>query len=157
MLWTIGSSNLYGIVLLAQLSWSIETLEPTTKNQEATRASILFLEALDQGQADILAGLGTDPFIFDGRLVKTRTEINNFWQQLLKKHSGELDRQTKARLSIVNYQTAVAKFGRPPKSWVYLNLRKCKFAIVTFEKRNGMLLILQKSGRDSWRVAGVTD
>jgi hypothetical protein len=79
------------------------------------------------------------------------------WQQVLSLHSKDLQNPEGTQIDIFGYKTAEMKFGKPPKKFSYLNLRRCLFAAITFENRNGILLIFKKDKKKKWRVTAVTD
>jgi hypothetical protein len=130
--------------------------EPDPDAQAVAQAAHEFLTAMAAGEAHVLAGLGTDPFDFDGRRIKGLTPIMKQWEQVLTRHGKDLQNPEGIQIDIFGYKTAEMKFGKPPKKFSYLNLRRCLFAAVTFENRNGLLLIFKKD-KKKWRVTAVTD
>lgn len=143
---------LYGGSLFAQ-----KADLPDAEAQAVAQAAHEFLAAMAAGQAHVLAGLGTDPFDFDGRQVKGLKPIMKHWEQVLFRHGKELKDLQGTQIDIFGYQTAELKFSKPPKKFAYLSLRRCLFAAVTFDNRNGLLLIFKKDRKKKWRVAAVTD
>jgi hypothetical protein len=134
-----------------------KTAPPDQDAQAVAEATHEFLTAMVAGEAHVLAGLGTDPFDFDGRKIKGLTPIMKEWQQVLARHGKDLKNPKGTQIDIFGYKTAEMKFGKPPKKFSYLNLRRCLFAAITFENRNGLLLILKKDKKKTWRVTAVTD
>jgi hypothetical protein len=130
---------------------------PDPDAQAVAEATHEFLTAMVAGEAHVLAGLGSDPFDFDGRKVKGLNAIMKQWQQVLSLHSKDLQNPEGTQIDIFGYKTAEMKFGKPPKKFSYLNLRRCLFAAITFENRNGILLIFKKDKKKKWRVTAVTD
>jgi hypothetical protein len=131
--------------------------QPDPDAQAVAQATHDFLTAMAAGEAHVLAGLGTDPFDFDGRKVKGLNPIMKQWERVLTRHGGDLKNPEGTQIDIFGYKTAEMKFGKPPKKFSYLNLRRCLFAAITFEKRNGLLLIFKKDKKKKWRVTAVTD
>jgi hypothetical protein len=130
---------------------------PDPDAQSVAEATHEFLTAMAAGEAHVLAGLGSDPFDFDGRKVKGLNAIMKQWEQVLSLHARDLQNPEGIQIDIFGYKTAEMKFGKPPKKFAYLNLRRCLFAAITFENRNGLLLIFKKDKKKKWRVAAVTD
>jgi hypothetical protein len=104
-----------------------------------------YLEALLARQADVLAGLGTDPFTFDGRVVAGRMEIMHTWQRMLAGSAGKLADQPGLKLSVFDHAKALELFGPAPTKLAHLALPKCMFVAVTFEARKGFLLVLARN------------
>jgi hypothetical protein len=130
---------------------------PDPDAQAVAQAAHEFLSAMAAGQAHVLAGLGTDPFDFDGRRIQGLKPIMKHWQQVLSRHGRELKNLQGAQIDIFGYKTAELKFSKPPKKFSRLNPRRCLFAAVTFDNRNGLLLIFKKDKKKKWRVTAVTD
>jgi hypothetical protein len=133
--------------------------KPTPK-EETDRAAHAFAEGLIGEQADLLAGQGTIPFNFDGRLVKERVDIAKRWELVFKAQGKSLREEHDPKVEMLEYDQVVARFGQPPAKFGKLDLKKCWFAVVSFEKRPGLLLILAKQakeGKEAWRVTAVTD
>lgn len=130
---------------------------PDPDAQAVAEATHEFLTAMVAGEANVLAGLGADPFDFDGRKVKGLNPIMKQWEQVLTRHGRDLQNPEGTQIDIFGYKTAEMKFSKPPKKFSYLNLRRCLFAAITFENRNGLLLIFKKDKKKKWRVAAVTD
>lgn len=143
---------LYGGSLFAQ-----KADLPDPDAQAVAQAAHDFLSAMAAGQAHVLAGLGTDPFDFDGRQVKGLTLIMKEWERVLARSSNDLKKSLGTQIDIFGYKTAELKFSKPPKKFSYLKLRRCLFAAVTFDNRNGFLLIFKKDKKKKWRVAAITD
>jgi hypothetical protein len=133
-----------------------ETALPDPDAQAVAQAAHEFLSAMASGQAHVLAGLGTDPFDFDGRRIQGLNPIMKEWEQVLSRRGKELKNPQGTQIDVFGYQTAEMKFGKPPKKFSYLNLRHCLFAALTFENRNGFLLVFRKD-KKKWRVAAITD
>jgi len=131
--------------------------QPDTDAQAVAQATHEFLTAMAAGEIHVLAGLGTDPFDFDGRKVKGLNAIMKQWEQVLTQHGRDLQNPEGTKVDIFGYKTAEMKYGKPPKKFAYLNLRRCLFAAITFENRNGLLLIFKKDKKKQWRVTAVTD
>ena len=123
----------------------------------ADQAAQLFLQSLLSGKAAELASTGTDPFTFDGVRVKGVEEIESIWKRLLPNIKREMPEEDQGRLSIVDYKAAEKRFGTPPKKLAHLKLKRCKFAVVEFEKRPGFVMILADQGKGLWAVTGMTD
>lgn len=130
---------------------------PDPDAQAVAEATHEFLTAMVAGQAHVLAGLGTDPFDFDGRQIKGLNPIMKHWEQVLSRRGKDLRNPQGAQIDIFGYKTAELKFSKPPKKFSYLNLRRCLFAAVSFENRNGLLLIFKKDKKKKWRVSAITD
>jgi hypothetical protein len=130
---------------------------PDPDAQAVAHATHEFLTTMVTGQAHVLAGLGADPFDFDGRKVKGLNAIMKQWEQVLSAHGKDLRNPEGTQIDIFGYKTAEMKFSKPPKKFSYLNLRRCLFAAITFKNRNGILLIFKKDKKKKWRVAAVTD
>ena len=128
-----------------------------TPEEEADRAAHAFAEGLIGEQANVLAGLGTIPFNFDGRLVKEQVEIAKHWEQVFKAQGKSLREEHDPKIEMLDRDRVVARFGQPPAKFGKLELKRCWFAVVSFEKRPGLLLILSKQGKEGWRVAAVSD
>jgi hypothetical protein len=131
--------------------------QPDPDAQAVAQATHDFLTAMAAGEAHVLAGLGTDPFDFDGRKVKGLKPIMKQWEQVLARHGRDLKNPEGNQINIFGYKTAEMKFGKPPKKFSYLNLRRCLFAAISFENRNGLLLIFKKDKKKKWRVTAITD
>ena len=131
--------------------------KPDPDAQAVAQATHEFLSAMAAGQAHVLAGLGTDPFDFDGRRIKDLKPIMKEWERVLARSGNALRKPQGTQIDIFGYKTAEMKFSKPPKKFSYLNLRRCLFAAVTFDNRNGFLLIFKKDKTKKWRVAAVTD
>jgi hypothetical protein len=131
--------------------------QPDPDTQAVAEATHEFLTALAAGEAHVLAGLGTDPFDFDGRKISGLNPIMKHWEQVLPRVGKDLQNPEGTKIDIFGYKTAELKFSKPPKKFSYLNLKRCRFAAVSFENRNGLLLIFAKDKKKKWRVAAVTD
>jgi hypothetical protein len=116
-----------------------------------------FLLALQEGDAELLYQLGTDPFTFDGRILTGEKAIASEWEHTLARAGHVLRAQEKAFVEILDYPRASRRFGIPPQKLSHLDLRSCLFAVVAFEERDGFLLVLKKKDAVGYRVAGVTD
>ncbi|HOX46278.1 MAG TPA: hypothetical protein PK668_21925 [Myxococcota bacterium] len=120
--------------------------EQETQRQVAVVAEE-YLEVLLAGKADILAALGTDPFTFDGRVVKGRQEIMRTWQRMLSGPAGKLAEQPGLQLAVFDHAKALELFGPAPAKLAHLALPRCMFVAVTFEARKGFLLVLTRNPR----------
>jgi hypothetical protein len=152
-------SHLLAVVIILSLAGNPGAQEgslPDPDAQAVAKASNDFLAAMAAGQARELADLGTDPFDFDGRRIKGLDPIMRHWERVLSRSEKKLKNLEESQIDIFGYKTAELKFGKPPKKFAYLNLRRCLFAAVTFEDRDGFLLIFKKT-KKKWRVAAVTD
>jgi hypothetical protein len=145
------------VLLPAGNALAQKAARPDPDAQAVAEATHEFLSAMAAGQAQVLAGLGTDPFDFDGRQVKGLKPIMKHWEQVLPRRGKDLQDPQGAQIDIFGYKTAELKFGKPPKKFSYLNLRRCLFAAITFENQNGLLLIFKKDKKKKWRVAAITD
>jgi hypothetical protein len=134
-----------------------KTSLPNPDTQAVTQATHEFLSTLAAGQAHVLAGLGSDPFDFDGRRIKGLNPIMKEWERILARCGKDLKKPQGTQIDIFGYKTAELKFSKPPEKFSYLNLRRCRFAAVTFENRNGFLLIFKKDQKNKWRVIAITD
>jgi len=143
-------------LLLAQLDDVPEVPEAAHKLEPAEVAHN-FLRAMMNAESGELAQLGTDPFTFDGRVVKGREKIESFWKRFMKRNSGELDDLASGEITIYKYTEAVEKFGSPPAKFSHLKLKRCRFAAISFNKRNGILLILFRNKKKAWQVTAVSD
>jgi hypothetical protein len=102
-------------------------------------------DALLAAKAARLAGLGTNPFTFDGRQAAGPTDIMRRWRAYLEGPAGKLVDQPGLKLSVFGHKKAVELFGPAPAKLAHLALDKCMFAAVTFEKRRGFLLVLTRN------------
>jgi hypothetical protein len=130
---------------------------PDPDAQAVAQATHEILSAMAAGQAHVLAGLVTDPFDFDGRKVKGLQPLMKEWERVLAQAGSALKQPRGTQIDIFGYKTAELKFSKPPKKFAYLNLSRCLFAAVTFENRNGFLLIFKKDRQKRWRATAVTD
>jgi len=146
---------LLAVLLVLPLQGALAQPDPDA--QAVAEATHEFLTAMAAGEAHVLAGLGTDPFDFDGRRVKGLTPILKKWERVLTRHGKDLQNPEGTKIDIFGYKTAEMKFGKPPKKFSYLNLRRCLFAAISFKNRNGLLLIFKKDKKKKWRVTAVTD
>jgi hypothetical protein len=89
--------------------------------------------------------------------LKDQEKVEKFWREHLATRSEVLTRQQDAKVEIFDYKGALEKFGKPPKKFAHLKLKRCLFASVNFEQRHGYLLILEKSKKVGWQVTAVTD
>jgi hypothetical protein len=148
-----------GILLSALLLSPTPGLDDLPEEVDDTPGSAAhnFLSRLVAAELDDLVKLGTDPFTFDGRILKGQEEIKACWKRFLARNKRELEFLLKGETTIYDYNAAVEKFGVPPKKFSHLRLKQCKFAVFTFAKRNGVVLILSPDKKKGWRVTAVTD
>ena len=137
--------------------WAQKTDLPDPDAPAVAQATHELLSAMAAGQAHVLAGLGTDPFDFDGRQIKGLMPIMKEWERVLARGGNALKKPQGTQIDIFGYKTAEMKFSKPPKKFSCLNLRRCLFAAVTFDNRNGFLLIFKKDQKKKWRVAAIPD
>ena len=129
----------------------------TEEGQEVAEAAQNYLEKFQERDAAQLALMGTDPFTFEGRVLKGQKEIETFYQKYFKVRGRAIPDLQDVRVEVFDYATALEKFGKPPKKFSHIPLKRCMFAAVHFEHRPGLLLILVKSKKEGWRVTAVTD
>jgi hypothetical protein len=145
-----------GIVLvvfsLVSLRSSAENIADQSEIFELLQA---YVEDLAKGNIEDLVAAGTDPFTFDGRVVKGRKNIGIFYQKIITR--GDLDDQAEANIELFDYQAALKRFGEPPGKLSHLKLKRCMFAAVTYASRRGFLIVLTKTRKEGWRVTAVTD
>jgi len=141
------------VLVTGQVSRAAEADQSAQASQVATD----FIHTLASGETADLLSLVSDPFTVEGRILKGQEQITGFLEERLAATRAELRKQPDARIEVFPYQTAVERFGKPPRKFSHINLKRCLFAAVTYPKRRGFLLILKKHKKDSWRVTAVTD
>ncbi len=134
-----------------------DDLAPKTDQEAAERVATVFIDTLLKGKAQALAKLGTDPFYFAGRRVSEISHIEKEWKDVYKRMGKKLPDSEQMQMEVLDYKATVKKFGKPPSKYKNLKLNKCFFAVVSFARRRGLLLILTKDKKAGWMVTGVTD
>ncbi len=122
--------------------------------RESARA---FLKAVLATDATKLADLGTDPFSFDGRELSGRQNIKQSWNWFFDQHRPTMKQQQTGQIDLLDYRAMRKRFGAAPKKFKHLGLRHCRFAVVSFEKRAGFLMILSKHKKAGWQVTAMSD
>jgi hypothetical protein len=146
---------LLGSLLIAQLDpghlpRDIEDAAEKTANE--------FVAALLTAETDQLVELCTDPFTFEGKQLKGKAKIKLHWLAYMTKHKYDLKNLRSGLVEVLDYKAALKRFSAPPKKFSHLRLQQCRFAAVSFEHRNGIMLILSKNKKkDGWLVTAVTD
>ncbi len=148
---------LLGGLLALVLFWPSLRAERVADDPDAFDTAQAFLLSLQEGDAELLTQLGTDPFTFDGRVVSGEKPITAEWERQLARVAPVLRAQEKAFVEILDYPKASRRFGVPPQKLSHLDLKSCLFAVVAFEERRGFLLILKKKDAVGYRVTGLTD
>jgi len=142
---------------LAQPGPGVERPPVVPPELEAQRQAAVvaeqFLESLLARRAEALAGLGSDPFTFDGRVVQGRLAIMRAWERMLAGPAGGLAEQPGLKLSVFDHKKALELFGPAPAKLAHLALPRCMFVAITFEGRKGFLLVLTRNPRASIRDA----
>ncbi|MBN2496885.1 MAG: hypothetical protein JXR96_20005 [Deltaproteobacteria bacterium] len=131
--------------------------EPDPDESAVDQAAQVFVQALIGRKAKELAKAGSDPFSFEGRTVEGVEAIERYWTEMLAKAGEKLGEQDSGRLTVLTYKETVERFGEPPKKLASLKLKRCRFVVVEFNRRPGMLLILCPQGKHQWKVCGATD
>jgi hypothetical protein len=137
-----------GLAVLAWLAGAAgaraqdELPEEREIQREVAAVAEKFIDALLLKDASLLSGLGTDPFTFDGRVVRDRVAIMRRWKTYLEGPAGKLSDQPGIEMNVFSYNKAVSLYGPPPAKLSHLKLDKCRFATLTFAKRDGFMLIL---------------
>jgi hypothetical protein len=129
----------------------------TTAVKTVSEVANDFLQALANAEIDKLVTLGADPFDFDGELMRGRNEIEASWKRFMKRNHDSLEMLVSGEINVIGYPEALKRFGKAPKKFSHLPLGRCKFAVVTFAKRNGLMLILAPLKPHSWQVVAATD
>jgi hypothetical protein len=148
----------YGLAVVL-ISLSSASAKPPASDEKEAAAMVArdFIKALASGETQDLAEQTTDPFFFDGRVVKGRANIEKYFRERLSESLAELKRHPDAQVDVFSYQTAKSLFGKPPMKFSRIKLKRCLFAAVSYKKRRGFLLILKKLKKEGWRVTAVTD
>ncbi len=146
---------LLGTLLIAQLDpghlpGDIEDAAEKTANK--------FVSALITADGDRLAELCADPFTFEGKQIKGKDKIKLHWLRYVAKYKYDLRKLRSGLVEVMDYKAAVKRFSKPPKKFSHLRLQQSRFAAISFEHHNGILLILKKNKkRDGWLVMAVSD
>ncbi len=132
------------------------TAETAAAQTSAADVANEFLLGLANAEIDKLVALGGDPFDFDGEQAQGHREIEASWKRFMKRNRVSLGMLQSGEINVIGYTEALKRFGPAPRKFAHLSLKRCKFAVVTFEKRNGLMLILDPQER-GWRVVAATD
>lgn len=126
--------------------------------EEVTAVARVFAETLGKAEAELLASMGADPFTFAGRQVEGREAIEAWWKKIFARYGRSLQKAGPPRVEPLQHARAMERFGALPSKYDHLNPKACWFAVVTFPKRRGVVLILGEREREAgWSVVGVTD
>ena len=127
-------------------------------DQESRIRSVcqIVVDLMVENKPKLLAKIGTDPFTFDGRIIKGYQAIEKAWKPILSRSQASLSQQKGSRFEILDFKAVVARFGKPPKKFSHLPLRKCRFVVCRFDSRPGMMLIVLKM-EGAWMVTAITD
>ncbi|MBW1809850.1 MAG: hypothetical protein JRJ87_16765 [Deltaproteobacteria bacterium] len=146
---------LLGSLLIAQLN---PGYLPQDIEDAAEKTADKFVAALLTAETDQLVELCTDPFTFEGKQIKGKTQIKLHWLGYLVKYKSDLKKLDSGLVEVMDYKAALKRFSKPPKKFSHLRLQQCRFAAVSFEHHNGIMLILSKNKKkDGWLVTAVTD
>jgi hypothetical protein len=124
---------------------------------EATVVARQYVDAMTSGRSEQLAALGSDPFSFDGRVVKGRAAIAGRWSEILTRQGEELNGMEPTGIRVIAHDAMLKEFGPPPQKFSKLPLKRALYAVVTFEARPGFVLILDRLPKAVWQVIAVVD
>ncbi|HUU04083.1 MAG TPA: hypothetical protein VM425_21780 [Myxococcota bacterium] len=154
------------LLVIAQAGTPKGTAETAAAQTTAADVANEFLLGLANAEIDKLLALGGDPFDFDGEQARGAKEIEAFWKRFLKRNRASLGMLQSGEINVIGYTEALKRFGPAPKKFAHLALKRCKFAVVSFRKRNGLMLILAPTKlrgtlghreNRGWQVVAATD
>lgn len=126
--------------------------------EEVTAVARVFAETLGKAEAELLASMGADPFTFAGRRVEGREAIEAWWEKIFARYGRSLQKAGPPEVERLQHAQAVERFGALPAKYDHLDPKACWYAVVTFPKRRGVVLILGEREQEAgWSVVGITD
>lgn len=144
------------IGLLLSLPAAAEEPQPS-KKPTAFDVAGDFVQALSGADIDKLLSLSGDSFDFDGDPAVNRNQQKESWRRFFERNRDALDTLQNGEIKLIDYLEAQKRFGPAPRKFAHLRPARCKFAVVTYKNRNGLLLILSKTKQGNWQVVAATD